>query len=260
MARLRSENGCPWDREQTPEKLSRHLLEEAYEAVEAIDEGDWSHLEEELGDLLLQVVFQARIAEEEGRFDLSGVVKGIIRKLIRRHPHIFAQAQATTPGEVARNWERIKQDEKGGCSFMEAPAGLPAMMAALKVQNRAARDGFDWPDSEGVFIKLQEEIREVRESLGGTHLEVESEIGDLLFTVVNLARHLGVDPEKALRVACREFAGRYRAMEEAASRKGKEFALLHPDEKERLWEWAKTPGTGGAQDERDIGSFCKGNT
>lgn len=241
MEKLRSPDGCPWDLEQTPESLSRHLLEEAYESVEAIDTGDWGHLEEELGDLLLQVVFQSRIAEEAGRFDLSGVVDGIAEKLVRRHPHIFGEVRADSAEQVSLNWDRIKREEKGGdggCS-LRVPSGLPAMMAALKVQGQAARAGFDWPSPDGVFAKLAEESRELWDVRDGPVEEKEKELGDLLFTAVNLARHIGVDPERALRMTCARFAGRYSLMEEEAGRRGVDLGSLSLEEMDELWEGVK---------------------
>ncbi len=243
MARLRAPDGCPWDLEQTPMTLTRHLLEEAYESVEAIELNDWEHLEEELGDLLLQILFQARIAEEHGRFDLSGVVDGITRKLLRRHPHIFGSDTAGTAEEVAVNWERIKRDEEGKEGALHTPPGLPAILAALKIQGRAARDGFDWSDTEGVFLKIAEEVDELRETGGGPGDAVERELGDLLFTIVNLARHLEVEPERALRGSSREFVRRYNLMEEEARRRGVGFESLSLQEKEVLWREAKSKGT-----------------
>ncbi len=240
MARLRSPDGCPWDLEQTPETLSRHMLEEAYETVEAIDSEDWDHVSEELGDLLLQIVFHARIAEESGRFDLGDVVDGISEKLERRHPHIFGEDSADTAGQVAANWERIKREKEGKGGRMVMPTGMPAVMASLKVQKHAARDGFDWPDAEGVLSKLDEEVCELEEARNaGDPREVEREIGDVFFTLVNLSRHLGVDPERALRLSASEFAGRYAAMEEEASRSGRDLGTLGLDEQERLWRAAK---------------------
>ncbi len=244
MARLRAEDGCPWDLEQTPMTLTRHLLEEAYESVEAIESNDWEHLEEELGDLLLQILFQARIAEEHGRFDLSGVVDGITRKLLRRHPHIFGSDTAETADEVAVNWERIKRDEEGKEGALHMPQGLPAILAALKIQSRAARDGFDWSDTEGVFLKIAEEVDELAEAGGGPGNAVERELGDLLFTVVNLARHLEVEPERALRGSSREFVRRYNLMEEEARRRGIGLESLSLQEKETLWREAKARSGG----------------
>jgi tetrapyrrole methylase family protein/MazG family protein len=239
MATLRAPGGCPWDLAQTPETLARHLLEEAYESVEAIETGDWAHLAEELGDLLLQIVFQSRIAEESGRFNLSDVVAGITEKLERRHPHIFGDVEAASAEQVSINWDRIKREEEGEYESMKMPEGLPAMMSALKIQGRAARDGFDWTDGADVFVKLEEEIEELGKAKGGPREKVERELGDVLFTVVNLSRHLGVDPEQALRATCREFARRYALMEEEAGGRGKDLASLSLEEKESLWQQVK---------------------
>jgi tetrapyrrole methylase family protein/MazG family protein len=239
MATLRAPGGCPWDLAQTPETLARHLLEEAYESVEAIETGDWAHLEEELGDLLLQIVFQSRIAEERRRFDLSGVVDGITEKLERRHPHIFGDVKADTAEQVSINWDRIKREEEGEVDGIQMPEGLPSMMSALKIQGRAARDGFDWTEGADVFVKLEEEIEELGKAKDGPHGEVMRELGDVLFTVVNLSRHLGVDPEQALRATCREFVRRYALMEEEAGRRGTDLASLTLEEKESLWQQAK---------------------
>jgi tetrapyrrole methylase family protein/MazG family protein len=252
MARLRSPDGCPWDLEQTPGTLARHLLEEAYESVDAIDSGDWEHLSEELGDLLLQIVFQSRIAEEHGFFDLAAVVDGITEKLERRHPHIFGGVVAETAEQVSTNWERIKREEEGKETGVTMPPGLPALMAAGKMQGRAARAGFDWADAEGVFEKLDEEVRELREAHGGPFRLVEREVGDLLFTTVNLARHLGVDPEHALRLTAREFVRRYGFMEEEAKQRGVELAAISLDEKEELWRSAKQHGAGEIEEREEI--------
>jgi tetrapyrrole methylase family protein/MazG family protein len=241
MARLRSPDGCPWDLEQTAEKLSRHLLEEAYETVDAIDSADWEHTAEELGDLMLQIVFQSRIAEEAGRFDLTTVVEGITEKLERRHPHIFAETEAETAEQVTVNWERIKREQEGKETAMSYPPGLPAIIAANKVQGHAAREGFDWTAANGVLEKLDEELEELEEARrnGGAHDEIEHEVGDLLFTVVNLARHFGIDPEQALRRSTREFVRRYGYMEEEARSQGRELGSMSLEEKERLWQSAK---------------------
>jgi tetrapyrrole methylase family protein/MazG family protein len=239
MALLRSEEGCPWDLQQTPRTLARHLLEEAYESVDAIDSGDWEHLCEELGDLLLQIVFQSRIAEEAGRFDLAQVVDGITEKLERRHPHIFGEVVAPTAEQVSINWDRIKREEEGKETGISLPSGLPALMAARKVQGHAAAEGFDWNDVEGVMDKLREEMRELSEAQGGPPETLECELGDILFTVVNLARHLDVDAEHALRTTAREFVRRYSLMEEEARRRGTNLSSMSLDEKEELWRKAK---------------------
>lgn len=253
MAKLRSVEGCPWDLEQTPATLSRHMLEESYEAVEAIDAEDWEHLAEELGDLLLQILFQSRIAEEEERFDLGDVVDGITEKLLRRHPHIFDGQTASTAEQVSANWDRIKTEEEGKAPGSESHLGLPAMMGALKLQHRAAREGFDWPGPPGVFEKVDEEVTELRRAVGGPDEALEHELGDLLFTVINLARHLEVDPEAALRRTNREFARRYSEIEVEARRRGVEPGAIPLDEKEQIWARAKERPTGVAPDadERD---------
>lgn len=241
MARLRAPDGCPWDREQTAQTLSRHILEEAYEAVEAIDHEDWPHLSEELGDLLLQIVFQSEVASNEARFDISEVIDGITEKLLRRHPHIFSDGSADTAEQVSINWDRIKRQEEGEgeSASVCVPGGLPAVLGASKVQGQAARLGFDWDDAEGVFDKLVEETGELREVWGSSRSELEDELGDILFTVINLSRHLDVDPERALRRTSAEFANRFALMEEMAACSNEEFASLPLDEKERLWQAAK---------------------
>jgi MazG family protein len=240
MARLRSPGGCPWDNEQTPATLAKHILEEAYETVDAIDSADWEHLSEELGDLLLQIVFQARIAEEHGRFDLADVVDGITEKLERRHPHIFGTEEVETSEQVIANWERIKREQEGKEVGVRMPAGLPAILASRKVQGQAARDGFDWEDARGVLDKLDEEVEELKAALAGPVEEVEQELGDLLFTAVNLSRHVGVDPEKALRRTALEFVRRYALMEAEAGRRGVRLETMSIEEKEELWQAAKS--------------------
>ncbi len=241
MARLRSPGGCPWDLKQNPQSLSKHLLEEAYETVHAIEEGDWEHLAEELGDLLLQIVFQARIAEENGRFSLADVIRGITEKIERRHPHIFGDVKVNSAEEVASNWDEIKRGEKErkGAERVAAHVGLPALMAAFKIQGEAARIGFDWDSPEGVYEKIEEEIREVADSHLKGDENLEKEMGDLLFSVVNLARHLGVDPEKALRKSCKEFARRLHVMEREARRKGGSLKSMTLRQLDELWEDAK---------------------
>jgi len=239
MGRLRSPDGCPWDLEQTPATLAKHLLEEAYESVDAIDSGDWEHLAEELGDLLLQIVFQSRIAQEHGRFDLAVVVDGITEKLERRHPHIFGTEEVENSEQVIANWERIKREEEGKDVGVRMPPGLPAVLASRKIQGQAARDGFDWEDARGVLDKLDEEIEELKEALDGPVEMVEQELGDLLFTAVNLSRHVGVDPEKALRRTALEFVRRYALMEAEAERRGTALGSMSTGEKEGLWQAAK---------------------
>lgn len=240
MARLRAPDGCPWDREQTHASLRRYLLEEAYEAVEAIDDGDPEHLCEELGDVLLQVVFHAQIAREAGRFDMRDVVSGITEKLIRRHPHVFGGASAKTAEEVTRRWDAIKRAERGGKeagSLLDGVSrSLPALSRACELQKRAARAGFDWDDAAGPAEKVREELAE---ALSAPPEEREAEVGDLLFAVVNLARKLGVDPEVALTGASAKFERRFRYVEERLAEKGLRPADVTLAEMDALWEEGK---------------------
>jgi tetrapyrrole methylase family protein/MazG family protein len=234
---------CPWDREQTHQSLTRHLLEETYEVLEAIDglPGSAAHLEEELGDLLFQVVFHATLAGEAGEFTLADVARGIHDKLVRRHPHVFAGTQAETSDAVLRNWERIKQAEKGRASLMDGiPGDLPSLLYAHKVQRKAAAVGFDWDGPAGVYAKVTEELHEVESDPGG------EELGDLLFAVVNLARHLRVDPEAALRAATAKFRDRFRAMEALAEGRGIDLEKLDLAALDALWDEVKRSGTASA--------------
>jgi MazG family protein len=247
MERLRAPGGCPWDRKQTPETLRRYILEEAHELVEAIDQGDPAAMEEESGDLLLQVVFLADLAREDGEFDIDGVVRRIVSKLIRRHPHVFGETTVRDAEDVSRNWERIKSEErrerKTDDSLMAGiPRSLPGLLRALRIQERAAKSGFDWPQGnpEPVFGKVEEEIRELREAWTlGREEAVREEMGDLLFAVANLSRHLGVEPEAALQAASDKFSGRFRSMERQSRERGEELASLSLDELEAYWLRAK---------------------
>ena len=252
QARLRAPGGCPWDRRQTHETLRTYLLEEAYEVLEAIDRADPMELSEELGDLLLQVLFHAELAREAGRFDISSVIRNIHDKLVRRHPHVFGDVKADTPEEVVKNWEHLKAEEKRGSSKASAkgqiapsaldgiPRTLPALLEALQVTRRAARVGFDWQNVEGIFDKLDEEVTELRKALneGGTS-RLEEELGDVLFVIVNLARHLKLDPEVALTHANWKFKSRFQDMETAARSEGQALGDLSQEELEALWEAAK---------------------
>lgn len=239
MARLRSPDGCPWDGEQTHRSLRPYLLEEAYEALEAIEQQDWARLADELGDVLLQVVFHAQLASERGDFDIEDVCEGIATKLIRRHPHVFSDSIADTPDEVIDRWEKIKRQEQGYEDRESAvdgiPAALPALQRAHKLQKRAARAGFDWDEITGPRAKIEEELREVDEAEGEA---VEDEIGDLLFAVVNLARFLEVEPESALRGANERFSRRFRSVEQQAGT-GERLREMSLDEMDELWERAK---------------------
>ena len=214
MARLRGPGGCPWDLEQTHQSLARHLLEEAHETLEAIDSGDPALLREELGDLLLQVVFHAEMARQEGEFDIDDVAETITAKLVRRHPHVFGDVRVDSAAEVLVNWERIKGEEKGEHAVdEEIPATLPALARASKVQRRAAGSGFDWRTKDGALAMVREELEELD---AAPPARAEEELGDLLFAVAALGRRLGVDPETALRKATRRFAERFERMKAEA--------------------------------------------
>ncbi|MBE3580906.1 MAG: nucleoside triphosphate pyrophosphohydrolase [Thermoanaerobacteraceae bacterium] len=244
MARLRGPDGCPWDKQQNHHSLKRYLLEETYEVLEALEEGDMHKLCEELGDLLLQIVFHARLAEEEGHFKLADVVRGIARKMIRRHPHVFGTGEARTAEQVLENWAKIKaaerKEEGREVSLLNAPKGLPALLKALKIQEQAARLGFDWPEVKEVWIKVEEELDELKRAVQkGTTEKIGEEVGDALFALVNLARRLQVEPEGALNRAIDKFCHRFRYMEEAARREGRDLATMELEEMDELWEEAK---------------------
>jgi ATP diphosphatase len=253
MARLRAPDGCPWDREQTFDSIKRHTLEETYEVFDAIERRAWPELKDELGDLLLQVLFYAQMASEEGHFTIADVAANLNEKLIRRHPHIFGDAKATDADAVLRNWEQIKRAEKLAAAAPQSsmlddiPRSMPAVLEASKLGSRAAKVGFDWPNADGLFDKLQEEIAELqaeRVRPGGTSTsEAEEELGDLLFTAVNLARHLKIDPESALRASNAKFRRRFAAMEASAGgREGLEART--PEQLEELWNGAKKSASG----------------
>jgi len=243
MSRLRGPGGCPWDREQTFDSIKRHTLEETYEVFDAIERRAWPELKDELGDLFLQVLFYSQMAAEAGYFDLRDVAENLNAKLIRRHPHIFGDTVATDAGAVLRNWEEIKREEKkqkpaNESMLDDVPRTMPAMLEAGKLGSKAAKVGFDWPDAEGLFEKLEEETAELRVELEqGTAESVEEEFGDLLFTMMNLARHLKVDTESALRRTNAKFRRRFLAMELAAGDAGLE--TKQPGELEQLWATAK---------------------
>jgi MazG family protein len=244
MARLRGESGCPWDREQTLATLRTFLIEEAYEVIDAIDRGDPGGLREELGDLLFQIVFQSRIAEERGDFDLESVMRGIGDKIVSRHPHVFGEGRLDTASEVLRQWEEIKSEERrrrgGGSMFDSVPPGLPALLKALRLSAKAARVGFDWPDGASLMSKVDEELAELLEAQQrGDREAVAEEIGDLLFTLANVARQADLDPEQILQEANRKFLERFRYVEEGLRREGLEPKPEHRDRMEALWEEAK---------------------
>ena len=244
MLRLRAPDGCPWDREQTHASIKGCLLEEAHEFLEAIDLKDDHGMAEELGDLLLQVVFHAQIAAEEKRFTLDEVIHEIAAKLVRRHPHVFGEVEVANSSEVVRNWEAIKNTEKGKedrKSRMDGvPAGFPALLRAHKIQSRAAKDGFDWPDAAPVWEKIAEEEDELHEAIAsGDAKHIQEEFGDLLFACVNLGRKLGIDSEAALLSATHKFETRYRHMEDQAGSQGQVLAGQSLDALEMLWVEAK---------------------
>ncbi len=254
QARLRAPEGCPWDREQTHQSLRTYLLEEAYEVLEALGAGNDAKFAEEMGDLLLQIVFHSQIAQEQGRFTVADVIRAIHDKMIRRHPHVFGEARARNSAEVLRNWEQIKAEERrtskepGKKDSQGEPASLldgvsralPATLEGFQLTRKASRIGFDWEDSAGVVAKMQEETAELETALkGGGQRQIEEEMGDLLFAAVNLARFLDVDPEIALKKANRKFSRRVRAMEARARESGREFKNLSREEMETLWDATK---------------------
>src|ERR1700675_1701191 len=256
QARLRAPDGCPWDREQTHASLRTYLIEEAYEVLEALESGDDDKFAEEMGDLLLQIVFHSQIAKEEGRFTVSDVIREVHDKMVRRHPHVFGEKRAKDAAEVLKNWEQIKKEERsaagkknGGGSKQEGKTdslldgvsrALPAALEGFQLTRRAARIGFDWENVEGVFDKMSEEAGELRQALiAKDGKRTEEEMGDLLFAAVNLARYLHVDPEIALKKANAKFSTRFRQMEELAAKSGTALADFSRAQMEEFWEAAK---------------------
>jgi len=247
MAFLRSDQGCPWDRVQTHESIRRNLLEEAYEVAEAIDDQDPEGLREELGDLLMQVVFHAQLGCEAGAFDFDDVVTGICRKLITRHSHLFGQDTADTPEAVLVNWEKNKQKEKAAKNYQslldDVPKTLPALARSCKIQQKASRVGFDWPDPSGALAKVHEELAEIEESLNHQDFgKVEEEVGDLLFAAVNYARLLHIDPEAALTRSARKFTRRFQHMERSVAGQGGNLPAMTLEQMDALWDEAKRLG------------------
>ncbi len=246
MQKLRGPDGCPWDQEQTHESLKSGLIEEAYEVIDAIESGDRSELKEELGDLLLQVIFHSQLGKEEGHFEFPDVVNGISDKLIRRHPHVFGEKKVSGTSEVLKNWDAIKKSEKMGKDGIPGsivsgiPKHLPALQKAHQIQKRAARAGFDWEHIDDVFDKLHEEIEEVKEAISRNHEEdIRDELGDLLFSAVNVSRYLGHNPEELLNHNIKKFVRRFQSVEKSAHETGKDFSEFTLEELDVFWEEAK---------------------
>ena len=239
--RLRAPGGCPWDRKQTPKSLKQYVIEEAYEVIDAIDAGETEALKEELGDLILQVVLQAEIAKETGRFAIEDVLQSISRKLVHRHPHVFGETQVSGAEEVISNWEKLKQKEKKDRGLLDRlPRHLPALQMAGRIGEKARRVGFDWPNAKSVREKVTEELLEADEAAaGGDQEAITHEIGDLLFAVAQWARHLGVQPEEALRHCAARFKDRFRTMEKSAKKSGKMLEEMPIETLEGLWQEAK---------------------
>ncbi|MDQ2693529.1 MAG: nucleoside triphosphate pyrophosphohydrolase [Chloroflexota bacterium] len=242
VAHLRAPYGCPWDREQTHESLRKHLLEESYEAISAIDSGDFTDMREEFGDLLLQIVLQSQIANEEAQFNINQVIQGIHSKIVRRHPHVFGDLKLEGVDGVLANWEKLKEKERGERKEEKGlldgvPLALPALSQAQEYQDRAARVGFDWPEIEGVLDKVREELDEIKNA--ETDFELASEIGDLFFVLVNVARWKHIDAESALRGTNMKFKKRFAYVERGARVQERELSSLSLDEMEALWQEAK---------------------
>ena len=257
MRRLRDpDTGCPWDIKQTFQTIAPYTLEEIYEVIDTIEREDYSHLREELGDLLFQVIFYSQLGEEQSLFGFEEIVSGLVEKLVVRHPHVFpdgtlhsqrSRGDMCAEGEIKQTWETIKKterEEKGKQGILaDIPPGLPALIRATKLQKRAANHGFDWPDVDGPLEKLQEEIGELSEAIAANQTAaIVEEVGDVLFTVVNVCRHLGVESESALRSAARKFEQRFNHMEQQAELQGRFFDDLDTDEMEQLWLQAKVAG------------------
>jgi MazG family protein len=244
MHRLRAPGGCPWDAEQTHESIVPNLIEETYETVDTIQRGDHKHLKEELGDLLLQVVFHSEIAEEAGHFDLNDVARGISEKLVRRHPHVFAESAADTTDAVLQQWDAIKRTEKGDQMkpyLHGVGKGLPALIRATKLQKKAAKVGFDWPDEAGVLAKIREELQELQAALDEENpIAVEDELGDLMFSVVNLVRFRKIDAEVLMANANRKFERRFGEMERILAIRALALEVASPCQMEQAWDAAKS--------------------
>ena len=262
--RLRAPNGCPWDREQTHETLRPFLVEETYEALDALDARDSRKFAGELGDLLLQIVFHAELASEAGKFDMSDVIRTVHTKMLRRHPHVFGKVKAGSSAQVLKNWEQIKAEERAGETGGSAtgidsvlngvPHGLPALLEGYQLSRRASNIGFDWENAEGILAKIREEVDEIRAAIANATAsglskdsDVEHEIGDLFFTVVNLARFVRADPERALKSANRKFKERFQWMERRAREQGSRLADVPRAEMEELWNMSKAQALRASQ-------------
>jgi len=244
MRRLRSENGCPWDNEQTLESVLKYFLEEAYEALDAADKKDWPGLAEELGDTLWEILFLARIAEQEGLFAIDDVLQLLGEKMVRRHPHIFGEVKIDTSDQVVAQWSEIKKQEKKTKNhaqvFAKVPASLPALLRAYRISERAAKVGFDWENAAQVWDKLEEEKGELAEAIeAGERQAIEHELGDAIFALVNLGRHLGISAEDAVRRATDRFITRFALVEKQVEAEGSDFTDKSIDELETMWQAAK---------------------
>ena len=240
MRRLRAPDGCPWDREQTYKSIAPHTLEETHEVLQTIDEDNIDGLCEELGDLLLQILFYSQIATEENRFSINEVIDGICKKLIHRHPHVFGDEKVTGAGQVLEQWEVLKKKEGKKTVLGGVPASLPSLLKAFRMGEKTSRMGFDWSDAEGILAKVEEEARELHEAReSGNPDAIDHEYGDLLFTLANLGRFLEIDPEGSLRRASSRFMNRFGHMEESANKSKRELRSLSPEEWNTLWECAK---------------------
>jgi tetrapyrrole methylase family protein/MazG family protein len=246
IAHLRGPEGCPWDKKQTHNSLTRFAIEEAFELAEACDNGDTQHIKEELGDLLLQVVLHAEVAKQDSGFDIADVIEVLSEKMVRRHPHVFSDVNAESASEVESNWYEIKRQEKrakGESSerqWIELPSGLPALMSAFKIGKKSKKIDFDWPDVKGVLAKVEEELGEVKEAMQSADpAAIKAELGDLLFSTAQLARHLDVDPEEALRQCNSRFLDRVDQMMEVCKEKGLDWMSLSDIDKEQIWQEAK---------------------
>jgi tetrapyrrole methylase family protein/MazG family protein len=246
MKRLRSPEGCPWDREQDMSTLKSYVVEETYEVLEAIDRNSPHELKEELGDLLLQIVFLSELAEEKGFFDINDVITAIVDKMIRRHPHVFGSKNFKTSEEVLDHWSEIKREEGKESVISGVPRHLPSLLQAYRLTEKASRVGFDWESLTEVMKKLNEEMGEFSDALRSKDKEkIEKEIGDLLFAVVNVSRHLGISSEEALRKANKRFISRFQYIEESLKKEKKDIRKTPLDEMDRLWEEAKVKNEGG---------------